>query len=82
MIILRYVVQKLCVANNCTPPGLSIANLRYPYFVFSFILLKYGMCSFTSLTSNNVCLKFQFVVCFILLHVFYFMLVSNFDYYV
>ncbi len=29
MIIPRCVVQKLCVAKNCLPPGLSIANLRY-----------------------------------------------------
>ena len=29
MIILRCVVQKLCVDKNCMPPGLSIANLRY-----------------------------------------------------
>ena len=29
VIILRCVVQKLCVAKNCLPPGLSIANLRY-----------------------------------------------------
>jgi len=29
MDIRRCVVQKLCVAENCLPPGLSIANLRY-----------------------------------------------------
>ncbi len=29
MVILRCVVQKLRVAENCLPPGLSIANLRY-----------------------------------------------------
>jgi len=29
IIVLRCVVQKLCVAKNCLPPGLSIANLRY-----------------------------------------------------
>ena len=29
LIIRRCVVQKLCVAKNCIPPGLSIANLRY-----------------------------------------------------
>ena len=28
MIILRCVVQKLCEAKNCLPPGLPIANLR------------------------------------------------------
>ena len=28
MVILRFVVQKLYVAENCLPPGLSIANLR------------------------------------------------------
>ena len=28
VIVLRCVVQKICVAKNCIPPGLSIANLR------------------------------------------------------
>ncbi len=32
MIILRCVVQKLCVAKNVIPPGLSIANLRYTFW--------------------------------------------------
>ena len=31
MVILRRVVQKLFVAENCLPPGLSIANLRYKH---------------------------------------------------
>ena len=31
---MKYVVQKLCVAKNCIPPGLSISNLRYAIFVF------------------------------------------------
>jgi len=37
--ILRCVVQKLCAAKNCLPPGLSIANLRY--IILSKILYYY-----------------------------------------
>ncbi len=39
MIILRCVVQKLCVDKNCIPPGLSIANLRYPNFILRMLSL-------------------------------------------
>jgi len=41
MVILRCVVQKLCVAENCLPPGLSIANLRYKKNQKSEFILKY-----------------------------------------
>ncbi len=40
MIILRCVVQKLCVAKNCIPPGLFIANLRDLFFKDSFVKQK------------------------------------------
>ena len=34
IIVLRSVVQKLYVAKNCIPPGLSIANLWYLKMIF------------------------------------------------
>ncbi len=36
LIIRRCVGQKLCVAKNGIPPGLSIANLRYIYSELAF----------------------------------------------
>ena len=35
IIVLRCVVQNLCVAENCLPLGQSIANLRYKIVIFS-----------------------------------------------
>ncbi len=53
MVILRCVVQKLCVTENCLPPGLSIANLRY-YPIFLYLL---------NFVSNKLTLPDLFSLC-------------------